>query len=114
MKRTILILVILALIAGGYFYFVRSKWGLRPGSRTDQSISGGFRGDQTWSGEILITGDVVIDGNLTVLAGTVVRFAVGDDQGTGEEIAADGFNDNDPTRLLAYEKPTQVYMLPES
>ena len=106
MKKIILIstLAILALGVGGYSYFGRNKQKLRPGTRIGQEISGGFRGNQTWSGEILITGDVGIDGSLTILPGTIVRFTVGDDQGSGEEIAADGFNDNDPTRLLKYEK----------
>jgi parallel beta-helix repeat protein len=105
-KKTILILVLATLVfaIASYFYFARNKQTLRPGIRSDQGISGGFRGDQTWSGEILITGDVGIDGNLTILPGTIVRFAVGDDQNSGEEIGPDGFNDSDPTRLLKYEK----------
>jgi len=98
MKKIILILalIILALAVAGYFYW--------QGSKSSQRISGRFRGDQTWSGEILITGDVGIGGNLTILPGTIVRFAVQDDQHSGEEIGPDGFNDLDPTRLLRYEK----------
>jgi parallel beta-helix repeat protein len=60
--------------------------------------------NQTWSGEVLITGDVFIRGDLTILPGTIIRFEVGDDQNTGEEIEPDGYNDLDPTRLLEYEK----------
>jgi len=60
--------------------------------------------DQTWSGEVLITGDVFIRGDLTILPGTIVRFAVQDDQARGEEIGPDGYNDMDPTRLLEYEE----------
>ena len=106
MKKLILISALAILVLGivWYFYFPRNKRTLRPGTRSGQSISGGFRGDQTWSGEILIIGDVGIDGNLTILPGTIVRFAVGDDQNSGEQIAADGFNDLNPTRLLKYEK----------
>jgi parallel beta-helix repeat protein len=76
----LIVLVLVGIGALGYFYFSRNRRMLRPGSRSGQSISGGFRGDQTWSGEILITGDVGIDGNLTILPGTIVRFVVGDDQ----------------------------------
>ncbi len=100
----LIVLVLVGVGAASYFYFARDKQMLRPGSKSSQGMSGGFRGDQTWSGEILITGDVGIDGNLTILPGTVVRFAVGDDQNSGEEIGPDGFNDLDPTRLLEYEK----------
>jgi hypothetical protein len=103
----LLIVLVAVFLVGGvasYFYFAGSKQTLRPGIRTGQGMSGGFRGDQTWSGEVLITGDVGIDGNLTILPGTVVRFVVGDDQNSGEEIGPDGFNDLDPTRLLAHEK----------
>lgn len=81
---------------GGYYFWQAGKSRQRPSEI--------LVGDQTWSGEILITGDVFVDGNLTILPGTVVRFAVGDDQNSGEEIRADGFNDLDPTRLLEYEK----------
>lgn len=55
-----------------------------------------------WSGEIIVTGDVEIMGSLTVLPGTIVKFAVGDNTGRGDEIEEDGFNDSDPTRLKSY------------
>ncbi|MFH0832786.1 MAG: right-handed parallel beta-helix repeat-containing protein [Candidatus Aenigmatarchaeota archaeon] len=67
------------------------------------SISGKFHENQLWSGEILITGDTHIDGDLTILPGTVVRFVVGDDVGWGNEVPPDGYNDLDPTRLKSYE-----------
>jgi len=106
MKKLILIsaLAILILAVAGYFYFAGNKQVSWQGSKSSQNISGRFRGDQTWSGEILITGDVGIGGNLTILPGTVVRFDIGDDQHSGEEIGPDGFNDSDPTRLIEYEK----------
>lgn len=69
----------------------------------DTSLSGKFHENQIWSGEILITGDTHIDGDLTILPGTVVKFAVGDDVGWGNEVAPDGYNDLDPTRLKSYE-----------
>ncbi len=67
------------------------------------SISGQFGENQIWSGEILITGDTRVDGDLTILPGTVVKFDVGDDIGWGNEISPDGYNDMDPTRLRSYE-----------
>ena len=79
-----------------------------PGSEvkniSDQSVSGFFNEHQIWSGEILITGDVRVGGNLTILPGTIIRFVVGDDQNTGGEVAPDGYNDLDPTRLHEYER----------
>ena len=65
-------------------------------------ISGKYFGNQIWSGEITITGDTEILGNLIVLPSTVVKFEVGDDRGRGDEVEKDGFNDNDPTRLKSY------------
>ncbi|HLD56786.1 MAG TPA: putative Ig domain-containing protein [archaeon] len=67
------------------------------------SLSGKSRENQIWSGEILIIGDTHIDGDLTILSGTVVKFAVGDNVGWGNEILPDGYNDLDPTRLKNYE-----------
>ncbi len=64
--------------------------------------SGMYIGNQVWIGEITITGDTEILGNLTVLPGTIVKFVVGDDQKRGDEVEKDGFNDNDPTRLKSY------------
>ncbi len=67
-------------------------------------LSGVQFGNQRWSGEVLITGDVVVIGDLTIDPGTTVRFVVGDDQAIGNEVAADGTNDADPTRLLSYAR----------
>ncbi len=67
------------------------------------AISGKFRENQAWGGEILITGDTHVDGDLTIMPGTLVRFVVGDDIGWGNEIQPDGYNDLDPTRLKSYE-----------
>ena len=61
-----------------------------------------YIGNQVWSEGITITGDTEILGNLTVLPGTIVKFVVGDDRESGDEIEKDGFNDNDPTRLKSY------------
>lgn len=65
-------------------------------------VSGLYFGNHEWSGEITITGDTEIFGNLTILPGTVVKFEVGDDRRLGDEVEKDGFNDNDPTRLRSY------------
>jgi len=75
-----------------------------PPATTVRRLSGFQFGGQRWSDEILITGDVVVVGDLVVDPGTVVRFAAGDDQGLGNEVAADGFNDADPTRLVSYAR----------
>lgn len=75
-----------------------------PPTATVRRLSGLQFGNQRWAGEILITGDVIVVGDLTVEPGTIVRFAVGDDQALGNEIAADGNNDADPTRLLSYAR----------
>ena len=64
--------------------------------------SGIYFGNQVWSGEITITGDTNLIGNLTILPGTIVRFDVGDDTHSGDEVPADGYNDRDPTRLKSY------------
>lgn len=76
------------------------------GSRTimNTTASGIYFGNIIWNGTITITGDTTIVGNLTVEPGTTVRFVVGDDWGGGNEVPADGYNDNDPTRLLEYGK----------
>lgn len=68
----------------------------------NQSISGFFMESQIWSGEVVVTGDVTIWQDLTILPGTIVRFAVQDDQHQGYETPADGYNDLDPTRLMSY------------
>ena len=69
---------------------------------SNAKISGTYFGNQTWSGEIIITGDTIVLGNLTVLPNTIIKFVVGDDRGWGDEVEKDGFNDNDPTRLKSY------------
>ena len=71
---------------------------------SNQNISGMHWGDQIWSGEILITGDTHLNGNLAIMPGTIVKFVVGDDVGSGMDVPADGYNDLDPTRFAAYEK----------
>lgn len=72
----------------------------------DQNISGEIKQDQIWSGTIHVTGDIWIAQNitLTVLPGTTVLVAAhSDDQHSGgHEVPADGYNDNDPTRLFDY------------
>lgn len=73
-----------------------------PATAAARTLSGVLMGSQTWSGELLVTGDVQIAGDLTLLPGTVVRVAVGDDRHLGNEVPPDGFNNNDPTRLAAY------------
>ncbi|MDO8660376.1 MAG: right-handed parallel beta-helix repeat-containing protein [Candidatus Woesearchaeota archaeon] len=96
------------LIVGGIIFlivagFITARF-LFPAKITNSSRSGIYLGNQIWNGDILITGDTTIIGSLTVLPGTIVRFAVQDDQHSGDETSADGYNDDDPTRLVAYSK----------
>ncbi len=73
--------------------------------------TGHYRESEVWGGEILITGDVYMDKNLKILPGTVVKFAVQDDQQDGWEIPADGYNDLDPIRLISYGKTHSSLMV---
>lgn len=73
-----------------------------PSTASVRRLSGIQFGTQRWSGEILVTGDVAVIGDLTIDPDTTVRFAAGDDQALGNEVAPDGTNDADPTRLLTY------------
>ncbi len=97
-KRFLVYLVaVVALVLAGFVFKFFSTSEIKNVSR-----SGFYIGNQVWSENIKITGDTTILGNLTVLPGTIVRFVVGDDQKTGDEVAADGYNDLDPTRLFSY------------
>lgn len=106
-KRIILIIGVIVLVAVGIVavkYFSTSE-------KTDAKISGNYIGNQVWSGQIIVTGDTNIIGNLTVTPGSTVKFAVGDDQKGGDEVPADGFNDKDPTRLQSYgETHSSLYV----
>ncbi|HAU66734.1 TPA: hypothetical protein DCW61_05290 [Candidatus Uhrbacteria bacterium] len=93
--NVLLIVVFLFVVFIVYKFFSTTKI-------SDTFISGWFIGNQIWSGSVSVTGDVDILGNLTVLPGTTVKFSVGDDRHKGDEVPADGFNDNDPTRLNSY------------
>ena len=97
-KKTVLVLLILLLTAVGFIIIKFSS----TTKFANTKVGGRYFGNQIWSGEITVTGDTEILGNLTVLPGSVVRFVVGDDRGWGDEIEKDGFNDNDPTRLRSY------------
>ncbi len=75
---------------------------LSPKVVSDTSLSGNYYRDQIWNGEITITGDVYIRQALTIRPGTTIKFLVQDDRARGTEIMADGFNNDDPTRLESY------------
>ena len=97
-KRIAIAICILLFIAVGFIifnFFSTTKI-------VNAKISGRYFGNQIWGGEIIITGDTEILGNLTVLPGSVVKFVVGDDRRQGDEVEKDGFNDNDPTRQKSY------------
>jgi len=95
------ILYILAIIIAFAVVFIVYRY-FSTTQKFNISISGRFIGNQVWSGDIYITGDVEILGNLTVLPGTIIKFVVGDDRREGDEVLPDGFNDKDPTRLKSY------------
>ncbi len=99
--KEILLIVLLILIILGTFITIRS---LSSKEIANATRSGIYLQNQIWSDNITITGDTKIFGDLTILPGTIVKFAVQDDQKKGDETAADGYNDNDPTRLLNYSK----------
>lgn len=103
-RRSVKILIAFGLtvaivVLGGFALVI-----LRTTSVADAQVSGIQFGSQAWSGTITITGDTTVLGRLKVQPGTTVRFAVGDDQGGGSELPPDGFNDHDPSRLIAYER----------
>ncbi len=100
-KWVIIGIVVVVLIIIGIIFI---KYIQQPKHIHDQSISGRFVKSQIWSGEILITGDVFISQDLTILPGTIIKFAVQDDQQSGRAIPADGYNDLDPTILESYAK----------
>src|SRR3989338_6630003 len=91
----LVIIIVLITVFIAYKFFSTTKI-------SNTSISGWFIGSQIWSGSISVTGDVDILGNLTVLPGTTVKFSVGDDRHKCDEVPADGFNNEDPTRLKSY------------
>ena len=97
-KKIAIIIAVILLVAAGFlaFKFFSTE------NISNTKRSGTYYGNQIWSGEITVTGDTEIIGNLTVLPGTIVKFVVGDDRRQGDEVEKDGFNDNDPTRLKSY------------
>ena len=107
-KKILTVCGIIIIIAIGFlvikFYSTSEK--------LNTKLSGSFLGNQVWSGVITLTGDTNIIGNLTITPGTKVMFEVGDDQSSGDEVPADGFNDKDPTRLKSYSTThTSLFIL---
>ena len=96
-KLYLLLAVPFVILAAAFIFF-----SLPPAHVSSQSVSGIQFRSQVWSGEITITGDVTILRDLTIMPGTVIKFEVQDDQGKGLEVGPDGFNDDDPTRLISY------------
>jgi len=71
------------------------------------TVSGHITKDETWSGTVRITGDIVIDPTvtLTILPGTRVLFAAGsDDQHTGVEVIEYYEGKLDPSSTLDYSQ----------
>ena len=71
------------------------------------TVSGHITKDETWSGTVRITGDIVIDPGvtLTILPGTKVLFAAGsDDQHTGGEAIEYYDGKLDPSSTLDYSQ----------
>jgi len=98
-KLALFLLLILIVFTSGCF---------RPSVESErienQNISGIIPFPHILSGEILVTGDVTFTGDIIIEPGTIIKFAVQDDQHFGFEIRADGYNDLDPTRLKSYDK----------
>lgn len=101
-KKTIGILISVLIALGGVFYLALFYAPYR--MVQDASISGLMLGNRTFAGTITATGDVWLVGNLKILPGTTIQFEVGDDQESGGEIEADGYNDSDLARLASYTK----------
>ena len=98
-KLALILLLLVVIITSGCL-----RPALEPTRIENQSISGIILFPHVLAGEILVTGDVIFTGDLVVEPGTVIKFAVQDDQNFGFEIRADGYNDLDPTRLKSYDK----------
>lgn len=90
-------LILILIIIWGSIYFSTSQV-------SNKEVSGTDFGNQIWSGEITVTGDVIILHNLEILPGAIIKFKVQDDKKKGDETPADGYNDLDPTRLESYTK----------
>lgn len=80
----------------------------KPGAPTDKfTTSGHITEDETWSGTVRITGDIVVEPEvtLTILPGTKVLFAAGsDDQHTGVAVIEYYEEKLDPASTLEYEQ----------
>jgi parallel beta-helix repeat protein len=66
----------------------------------------GFAGNETWSGVINVTGDIIVSpwATLTIEPGTIIYISPFDKSPKfSGEVLPDGFNDLDPTRLSKYE-----------
>ena len=93
-KDYILFIILLVLITGCN----------NPDQIEYKNITGEITGNQVLTGYYLVTGDVIFTDDVYIKEGTVFKFLVQDDQSTGTEIPADGYNDNDPTKLLEYDE----------
>ncbi len=108
MKKIILATLVLLLTPGiviAWLYYGP----IRP--IADKKLHGMSLGNQEWSGTITLTGDTEVIGNLWIKPGTKVLFEVGDDQCSGDEVPADGYNDDDPTRLMSYTKTHTILVV---
>ena len=73
--------------------------------RTVKVVKGIYVTKQEWSGDVVVVGDVTILSALEIAPGTRIAIAAGKDEAPSRfdiEIHADGFNDDDPTRLKSY------------
>ncbi|OGY25778.1 MAG: hypothetical protein A2Z24_01310 [Candidatus Woykebacteria bacterium RBG_16_44_10] len=108
-KRSALILIGLVIIAigvvGGVIFLNSDKTTKESGTPSgfkDKEVT--EKGEEVWSGTVTMTGDTGIGRDVIIKPGTVIKFVVGDDQKDGHGVEADGYNDNDPTRLASYEQ----------
>lgn len=73
MKRKQALSLASLLIAGPSMVLVVAL--LLPHRINDEAVSGNYAGKQVWSGIIEVTGDTEIEGALTILAGTELKFS---------------------------------------
>ena len=98
MKKSIWILAIVVLLLIGFFVFQKTE------QRTfvsSENISGAISKNQVWSGNISVTGDVIVKRGvtLTILPGTIVTVtSFSDDQRGGRDHARDEPFPKDPDR----------------
>lgn len=76
-------------------------------NKDSNDVNGILFGHTVWEGNITVTGDVIVapSSTLEIKPGTIIRFTSNKDSNPSKydiEVEADGFNDEDPSRLKSY------------